>query len=202
MPEYLAPGIYIEEVSFRSKSIEGVSTSTTGFVGPTRFGPTEGEPELLTGFNQFERTYGGLDPLAYGDPLTLNYMAHAVRAFFDNGGRRLYVARAFTENSDVDDGVARLEAWLPTENAAIAGAAAGGSAVDSAESAVAEAHAAALTALEAALLHVRLVPGAPADLATVDLEVVAQAAITGIIAGIGGYWLADRVRPQLEKETL
>ena len=36
MPEYLAPGVYIEEVSFRSKSIEGVPTSTTGFVGLAR----------------------------------------------------------------------------------------------------------------------------------------------------------------------
>ena len=41
MPEYLAPGVYVEEVSFRSKSIEGVSTTTTGFVGPTRYGPTK-----------------------------------------------------------------------------------------------------------------------------------------------------------------
>ena len=37
MPEYLAPGVYVEEVSFRSKSIEGVSTTTTGFVGPARY---------------------------------------------------------------------------------------------------------------------------------------------------------------------
>ena len=39
MPEYLAPGVYVEEVSFRSKSIEGVPTSTTGFAGMARFGP-------------------------------------------------------------------------------------------------------------------------------------------------------------------
>ena len=39
MPEYLAPGVYVEEVSFRSKSIEGVPTSTTGFAGMTRYGP-------------------------------------------------------------------------------------------------------------------------------------------------------------------
>ena len=39
MPEYLAPGDYVEEVSFRSKSIEGVPTSTTGFAGMTRYGP-------------------------------------------------------------------------------------------------------------------------------------------------------------------
>src|SRR5215207_675952 len=102
MPEYLAPGVYVEEVSYRSKSIEGVSTTTTGFVGPTRFGPAAGEPSLLTSFNQFERIYGGLDPLIFGaetdfaaNTTLVNYLAHAVRGFFDNGGRRLYVARTF-----------------------------------------------------------------------------------------------------------
>ena len=89
MPEYLAPGVYVEETSFRAKSIEGVGTSTTGFVGPTRKGPIGGLPELLTSFGDFERLYGGLDNLGFG----LNYLAHAVRAYFDNGGARLYVAR-------------------------------------------------------------------------------------------------------------
>ena len=42
MPEYLAPGVFVEEVSYRSKSIEGVSTTTTGFVGPTRSAPCTG----------------------------------------------------------------------------------------------------------------------------------------------------------------
>src|SRR5215211_816363 len=58
MPEYLAPGVYVEEVSFRSKSIEGVSTTTTGFVGPTRYGPISQDPELLTSLLEFERVYG------------------------------------------------------------------------------------------------------------------------------------------------
>ncbi len=104
MPEYLAPGVYIEEVSFRPKSIEGVSTSTAGFVGPTRYGPTKGEPELLTSFGDFERIYGGIDPLQFdgeGEE-TQNYMAHAVRAFFDNGGSRLYVARVYGLEEDPD----------------------------------------------------------------------------------------------------
>ena len=35
MPEYLAPGVYVEEVERGSKSIEGVSTSTAGFLGET-----------------------------------------------------------------------------------------------------------------------------------------------------------------------
>ena len=95
MPEYLAPGVFVEETSFRQKSIEGVSTSTTAFVGPTRFGPEEGEPPLLTSFTEFERIYGGLDQLQYeNEEATHNYVAHAVRAYFEEGGKRLYVARA------------------------------------------------------------------------------------------------------------
>jgi phage tail sheath protein FI len=93
MPEYLAPGVFVEETSFRSKSIEGVSTSTTAFVGPTRRGPTgpTETPELLTSFADFERIYGGLNELAT-DP-KINYVAHAARVYFNEGGARLYVAR-------------------------------------------------------------------------------------------------------------
>jgi Bacteriophage tail sheath protein len=108
MAEYLAPGVYVEETSFRAKSIEGVSTSTTGFVGMTRKGPyfdpnsPDGTPELLTSFGDFERIYGGLDDLALGP----NYLAHAVRAYFDNGGSRLFVSRVFQANSAADVGLA------------------------------------------------------------------------------------------------
>ena len=79
----------------RGKPIEGVATSTTGFVGPTRSGPAAGEPPLLTSYADFEDIYGGLEPLEFEDrrrPRT-NYVAHAARAFFAEGGRRLYVSR-------------------------------------------------------------------------------------------------------------
>lgn len=97
MPEYLAPGVYVEETSFRAKSIEGVSTSTAGFVGAARYGPAHGLPELVTSFGEFERVFGGLDRLEFADESerSHNYLAHAVRAFFDNGGKRLYVSRVF-----------------------------------------------------------------------------------------------------------
>ncbi|MCB9741719.1 MAG: phage tail sheath family protein [Alphaproteobacteria bacterium] len=104
MPEYLAPGVYIEETSFRSKSIEGVSTSTTAFVGPTRRGPVGGTPEMVTSVADFERIYGGPGSLSHGR----NYVALAVRAFFENGGSRLYVSRAFQANSEADTGVAAV----------------------------------------------------------------------------------------------
>lgn len=93
MAEYLAPAVYVEEKSFRSKSIEGVSTSTAAFVGCARRGPTSGTPELLTSIVDYERIYGGASPLTLSSTEHPNYLALAVRAYFDNGGRRLYVKR-------------------------------------------------------------------------------------------------------------
>lgn len=109
MPEYLAPGVYVEETSFRPKTIEGVSTSTAGFVGPTRSGPVGGTPELLTSFNEFERYYGGLEPLQFSDGERTNFLAHAVRAFFEEGGGRCYVSRVFQGAA----GFAQLPASVP-----------------------------------------------------------------------------------------
>src|SRR5207249_2252887 len=117
MPEYLSPGVYVEEVSFRSKSIEGVATSTTGFAGMTRTGPVQyangpktTEPRLITSYIEFEQVYGGLEPLEVGATSSttterLAFTAHAARAFFLNGGARLYVSRVFVARSDSDSGV-------------------------------------------------------------------------------------------------
>ena len=123
MPEYLAPGVYVEETSFRAKSIEGVGTSTTAFAGPTRKGPfratTDDQevPELLTSFGDFERIFGGIsDLILSGAAPDTNYLAHAVRAFFNEGGSRLYVSRvvgagASTATAQVTaDGTAAAEA--------------------------------------------------------------------------------------------
>src|SRR6266571_4605885 len=104
MPEYLAPGVYVEEVSFRSKSIEGVSTTTTGFIGPARYGPIDLMPDIITSVGEFERVYGDRQQLKF-DPndqtaLTHNYLWHAVRAFFEEGGKRLYVMRVFRTRDD------------------------------------------------------------------------------------------------------
>jgi len=102
MPEYLAPGVFVEETSFRSKSIEGVSTTTTGFVGPCRYGPVIEPADVITSLGEFERSYAGGGKLWFGtegDPADVsesdNFLWHAVRAFFTEGGKRLYVARVF-----------------------------------------------------------------------------------------------------------
>jgi hypothetical protein len=51
-------------------------------------------PTLVTSFTEFERAFGELDPVGTLED-TGNYLAYAARAFFENGGRRLYVSRVF-----------------------------------------------------------------------------------------------------------
>jgi phage tail sheath protein FI len=101
MPEYLAPGVYVEEVSFRSKSIEGVSTTTTAFVGPTRYGPAELVPDVITSLVEFERIYGDRQQIVFAGSPRHNYMWHAVRQFFENQGKRCYIARVFRGGTTV-----------------------------------------------------------------------------------------------------
>src|SRR5215210_70758 len=92
MPEYLAPGVYVEEVDTGPKPIEGVSTSTSGMVGVTERGPVN-VPTLVTGFADFTRQFGGyLDRRVFTGSTW--YLPHAIKGFFDNGGKRLYVVRA------------------------------------------------------------------------------------------------------------
>ncbi len=126
MPEYLSPGVYVEETTFRSKSIEGVATSTTGYAGLTRFGPVRyqggsrsTEPRLVTSFTEFERIYGGLTQLAIdrgdGVPTSECYLAHAARAFFLNGGKRLYISRVYAPPDGT--GVATSVVNFPNDSA-------------------------------------------------------------------------------------
>jgi uncharacterized protein len=97
MAEYLHPGVYIEETSYRSAPLEGVSTSTTGLVGRTRKG-REGNATLVTSFTEFTRTFGDPFPITASTPPKLgDYLGHAVRAFFDNGGKRAYIVRTLSK---------------------------------------------------------------------------------------------------------
>jgi hypothetical protein len=102
MTEFRTPGVYVEETSFRARSIEGVPTSTTAFVGPTRTGPAGTASDVLTSVGDFERQYGsGGDLVFAGNLRTPDFMWHAARAFFANGGRRLHVVRV----QHADEGV-------------------------------------------------------------------------------------------------
>jgi hypothetical protein len=90
MPEYLAPGVYVEEIERGPKPIEGVATSTAAFLGATERGPSR--PRLVTSNAEYFRSFGGI----FADDA---YVPYAVRTFFDNGGRRAYIARISGPNA-------------------------------------------------------------------------------------------------------
>ena len=81
---YLTPGVYVEEVDKGSKPIEGVGTAVAAFVGVAEKGPS-GSPVMISNWTQFTDAFGGFVPNAY--------LAHAVYAYFNNGGGLCYVIR-------------------------------------------------------------------------------------------------------------
>ncbi len=98
MPEYLSPGVYIEEQDTGPEPIEGVSTSVTGFVGVTQMGPLDTNPPVLvTSFPEYQRTFGTYFTPQFSttppDGDSYNLMPHAVAGFFNNGGQLLYIKR-------------------------------------------------------------------------------------------------------------
>ena len=120
MPQYLSPGVYVEEVEGGAKPIAGVGTSTAGFIGecadnvtmppqPGKFvldslgNPIpipydvapEGEAVLVTSWEKFKNMFGDF----HGGN---KYLAHAVYGFFNNGGARCWVTRL----TDVSDATA------------------------------------------------------------------------------------------------
>ena len=91
MAEYLAPGVYVEERDSGLKPMEGVSTSTAGFIGMTQRGPLVGTPIFIGSYMDFRRNFGGyLDKATYGER---RYLPMAVEQFFANGGSRCFVTR-------------------------------------------------------------------------------------------------------------
>ena len=74
MAEYLSPGVYVEEYDSGATPMQGVSTSTAGFVGLAERGPVIGQPQLVTSFADYKRMYGGyLSDAAYGENRFLPY---------------------------------------------------------------------------------------------------------------------------------
>lgn len=99
MPEYLAPGVYVEEVDTGSKPIEGVSTSTAGMLGVTERGPAN-VPILITSLGEYTRWFGErLNIADFSDPASgfHCYLPHAVEGFFTNGGKRVFITRVLDE---------------------------------------------------------------------------------------------------------
>ncbi len=87
----------MEEYDNSPRSIEGVGTSTAGFVGLAEKGPVEGAPQLVTNFKSFTQQYGGfLSEFTYGE---YRYLANSVEQFFANGGTRCYVMRVAPDDA-------------------------------------------------------------------------------------------------------
>ncbi|MDE5891622.1 MAG: phage tail sheath family protein [Acetatifactor sp.] len=98
MAEYLSPGVYVEEFDSGIKAMEGVGTSTAGFVGMAQKGPVRGLPVLITSMADYQRRFGGyLSERDYGDK---RFLPYAVEQFFNNGGSTCYVMRVCGEESD------------------------------------------------------------------------------------------------------
>lgn len=90
MPEYLTPGVYIEEIERGPRPIEGVPTSTAAFLGETERGSTR--PRMVTSYKEYQRWFGGV----FGDS---KFMPYCASGFFENGGKRLYVCRIVGESA-------------------------------------------------------------------------------------------------------
>jgi uncharacterized protein len=130
MPEYSAPGVYVEEVPSAVRPIAGVGTSTAGFIGISAditggWDPatSAGMPVGPTGTVYRQAAAGTAVPVdswlaftqGFGDFQAANaYLAHAVYGFFNNGGTRCWVVRLDATGSgfakNVDAALARFEA--------------------------------------------------------------------------------------------
>ena len=90
------PGLTIDEGPLGPPPITGVSTTTAGMTGVTERGPDE--PRLITSWREYQELFGGF--------VDGGFLPAAVKGFFDNDGRRVYVARA----TDARAGLGALEA--------------------------------------------------------------------------------------------
>ncbi len=87
MPNYLTPGVYVEEIPAQSKPIEGVATSIAAFVGLAPGGPLN-KPMRISNWTQFAKLYGDPAKPDNGPFMDGAYLAHSVYGFFQNGGGR------------------------------------------------------------------------------------------------------------------
>lgn len=93
MPEYLSPGVYIQEMPSATKPIEGVGTAMAAFVGFAPAGPAN-RPVLITNWSQYVNMFGSMEDGGQRNPHVPGaYLSHAVYGYFLNGGGRCYVTR-------------------------------------------------------------------------------------------------------------
>ncbi len=138
MPQYLAPGVYVEEVSSGIKPIVGVSTSTAGFIGvvaddvkmPAQPGRTVTddtghtvaatyslapalEAQLVTSWEGFKNGFGDIQS---GNSV----LALSIYGFFNNGGSRCWVTRVGAGSPTATTATDPADAPLAGDNVAAA----------------------------------------------------------------------------------
>lgn len=84
------PGVYVEEIQSGVRTIAGVATSITAFIGAAAKGPVN-HPVTINNYGDFERKFGGL--------ALSSTMSYAVRDFYLNGGSQAVVVR-LVNNAD------------------------------------------------------------------------------------------------------
>ena len=96
------PGVYVEEIASGVRTLVGVATSVTAFVGTSSIGPLN-EPVVINNFGDYERTFGGLE--------STSKMSYAVRDYYVNGGAQAVIVRVG------DDDATAVEAdYIGSEN--------------------------------------------------------------------------------------
>src|SRR6476469_9281243 len=109
MPTYRTPGVYVEEIPYSSKPIEGVGTSTAAFVGLAPGGPVN-TPMRIANWTQFARLYSDPSNPDNGPFMDGAYLAHAVYGFFQNGGSLCWVVRVGGDAGEPSKPMAALPA--------------------------------------------------------------------------------------------
>ncbi|WP_432000552.1 phage tail sheath family protein [Streptomyces sioyaensis] len=84
MPNYLSPGVFVEEMESGSRPVEGVGTAVAAFVGFAEQGPLN-TPLRISNWSQFTSVFGDFTEGCY--------LGHSVYGFFANGGGTCYVVR-------------------------------------------------------------------------------------------------------------
>lgn len=95
MPNYLSPGIYMEESDGGSRPIEGIGTAVAAFVGFAEQGPLN-TPVRVANWSQFLTTFG--------DFVANSHLARSVYGYFANGGGACYVVRVDDQPAGADSG--------------------------------------------------------------------------------------------------
>ncbi|MDX6383969.1 MAG: uncharacterized protein QOK48_1542, partial [Blastocatellia bacterium] len=195
MPSTLTyPGVYIEEIPSGVRTITGVATSITAFVGRALRGPVN-EAVTINSYGDYERIFGGL----WLD----SSMSYAVRDFYLNGGSQAIIVRLFSpffadeaaytaallsatnQAQAAADAVA--QAGRAAEQAAVAGVTTDDDVASAAEAALAALvapTAPALSAATAVAAAARATVKTPASTVAADLDAVADAGEAAVAAAV------------------